>query len=374
MNHLVFKIKQFFKRETPLMSNDELFIDMGSSSIKVGYKGHYTTFKSSIRPCEEVEVTFQHNAIQVNGQWYIVGESTTKTSYTQFKYQKEHLEVLILFALIQITSNNNIEFDPNLNVNMLLPYGEMNTVEPLRKRVNGQYTVKTNYLPTTDIQLQLNNVIIEGESSSYFLNNKYVKERANTCVINIGYGTTDVLLTNSLGHREKLVSVKIGGQYLLSQISQFTNAPTSTVLSSWLNDGYQFKDEELKHKTRICREFLELLQGELNNTVFRAVNPQRLNICFCGGGALLIGSKLIKESFKGMKVITPTDEDCIYSDLKGMELIVIDDLKNLPKDLRESKIIELKQKGLKHSEIAEVLGIGESTVANYMVKYNKGIV
>ncbi len=369
----LFNIKRFFKKDIPV-SSDELFLDMGSSSVKVGYKGHYYTFKSSIRPCDEIEVTFQQNAIQVNGQWYIVGESATKTAYTQFKYQKDYLEVLMLFALIQISNVYNIDFDTSLGVNMLLPYGEMNTIHYLRQKVDGVYQVKTNYLNTTDINLKLNQVVVEGESSSHYLSNKYMKEKTNTCVINIGYGTTDVLVTNSHGHREKLVSLKIGVQYLLSEICQHTNAPTSNILSSWLNDGYQFKDEELKVKTRVCREFLQMLQGELNNTVFRTVNPQRLNICFCGGGALLIGGKLIKESFKSMKVITPTDEDCVYSDLKGMELIMINDLKNLPKDIRESKIIELKQKGMKHSEIAEVLGIGESTVANYMVKYNKGIV
>lgn len=48
-----------------------------------------------------------------------------------------------------------------------------------------------------------------------------------------------------------------------------------------------------------------------------------------------------------------------------------DEERLLTKQEREQKIVELKREGHKNSEIAKKLGCSESTVNNFMTKYNK---
>ena len=78
--------------------------------------------------------------------------------------------------------------------------------------------------------------------------------------------------------------------------------------------------------------------------------------------------------FKGYSCKVVDVEDAIYTYLKGMIKLhnpVTDEERPLTKEEREQKIIELKMEGHKNSEIAKKLGCSESTVNNFMTKYNK---
>jgi hypothetical protein len=103
-------------------TNDIVYVDLGASNIKMSYKGELLTFRSSIRKVlVEDEITIQKNAIRCNGCWYIVGESNQPTGNYEYKYQKEYLEVLILFGLSMFKDKVN-GIGENLKVNILLPY------------------------------------------------------------------------------------------------------------------------------------------------------------------------------------------------------------------------------------------------------------
>ncbi len=82
------KIKQLFKKSDvqEQVSSDAVYVDLGASSIKMGYKGKFITFRSSVRQATDEEVTFQDNKILVEGKWYIIGESSTPTGNYKFKY------------------------------------------------------------------------------------------------------------------------------------------------------------------------------------------------------------------------------------------------------------------------------------------------
>lgn len=67
-------------------------------------------------------------------------------------------------------------------------------------------------------------------------------------------------------------------------------------------------------------------------------------------------------------------EDSTYTDLKGMIELhnpAMDDERTLTKEEREQKIVELKRESHKNSEIAKKIGCSESTVNNFMTRYNK---
>lgn len=93
----------------------------------------------------------------------------------------------------------------------------------------------------------------------------------------------------------------------------------------------------------------------------------------CSRGNQLVQGEIDK-AFKGYAFRVLDVEDAIYNDLKGMIELhhpATDEERPLTKEEREQKIIELKMEGHKNSEIAKKLGCSESTVNNFMTKYNK---
>ena len=165
----------------------------------------------------------------------------------------------------------------------------------------------------------------------------------------------------------------MGTNAIMSEVVGHTQAPTSSILNSWLVDGYKFtKDEQLKVSS-VTSRFLSMIKSDLESTVFKVANPHNLVIVWCGGGSQLVHDEIDKV-FKSYSCKVLDVEDSIYTDLKGMIELhnpADDDEKVLTKEEREQKIIELKREGHKNSEIAKMLGCSESTVNNFMTRYNK---
>lgn len=365
-------------------TNDIVYVDLGASNIKMSYKGELLTFRSSIRKVlVEDEITIQKNAIRCNGCWYIVGESNQPTGNYEYKYQKEYLEVLILFGLSMFKDKVN-GIGENLKVNILLPYNQLHTRKNLENKINGVYEV--NYINTLGIQefstsITLGNVFAEGEASKVYIEKNH-NTYGNLCVINIGYSTTEATLVNTLGNRENFISLNIGTNNLLSQYLKYTKAPTSSILSSWLNDGYTFSKDEARAIAEVNKQYISTLWNDIYNGVIKLSNPTNTSIVFVGGGAnLLIDS--FKEAIPkeyNVKALIPLESS--YSDLLGMILLSndtieptkINPVEEVPTTKKLSnyeKFKELKEKGLEVKEIATVTGLAIQTLRNYNVKYNK---
>ena len=366
-------------------SNDTVYVDLGASNIKMSYQGEILTFRSSIRKVLlEDEITVQKNAIRCNGSWYIVGEASTPTGNYEYKYKKEYLEVLILFGLSMLGDKVN-GISENLKVNVLLPFNELSTKKKLGDKINGVYEV--TYINTSGMQefttsITLGNVFAEGEASKVYIEKNY-NTCGNLCVVNIGYSTTEATLVNALGNRENFISLNIGTNNLLSQYLKYTKAPTSSILSSWLNDGYKFNKEEARSISEVNKSYVSMLWNDIYNGVVRLSNPSNTTVVFCGGG-----SNLLLESFTdaipkeyNIKTLTPLENT--YSDLLGMILLsgngTIEPTKIVP--VEEALVIktnydrfkELKEKGLEVKEISTITGLALQTLRNYQVKYNKEI-
>lgn len=165
----------------------------------------------------------------------------------------------------------------------------------------------------------------------------------------------------------------MGTNAIMSEVVGHTQAPTSSILNSWLVDGYKFTKDEQSHVSSVTSRFLSMIKSDLESTVFKIANPQNLVIVWCGGGSQLVHSEIDKV-FKGCSCKVLDVEDAIYTDLKGIIELhkpVTDEERPLTKEEREQKIIELKAQGYKSKEVAQMLGCSESTVNNFMTKWNK---
>ena len=254
------------------------------------------------------------------------------------------------------------------NLHVLLPYNELGTTKELRSKMSNTYQLHDN-----KIKLQVAHVYVESESSNHYISNKLKLKGENVCVVNVGYSTTDIALFSSSGYREKMVSLSMGTNGILSDVVGYTQAPTSSILNSWLVDGYKFTKNEQSHVSSVTSRFLSMIKSDLESTVFKVANPQNLVIVWCGGGSQLIHSEIDKV-FKDYSCKVLDVEDAIYTDLKGMIELhspATDEPKELTKEEREQKIVELKSQGYKSKEVAQMLGCSESTVNNFMTRYNK---
>ena len=370
------KIKKFNN------SNETVFVDLGASSIKMSYKGELITFRSSIRKVyDNNEITIQKNSINVNGQWFIVGESTQPTGNYEYKYEKEHLEILILFGL-SIIKEKVKSISNDLKVNILLPYNQIHTKKQLSNRIDGVYQVRNN-LHEFDLSLTLNKVFVEGETSKVYFEKNY-NTGGNTCVVNIGYSTTDIALYNTLNCREQITSINIGTNNLLSQYLKYTKAPTSSVLNTWLNDGYTFNKEEYKNISMVNEEYIKTLWNDIYNGVIKLSNPGNTNVVFGGGGALLLLNEFKQSIPREYNIKVLNDIECIYSDLLGMILLSNEkvNIENYecdyePEPPRKNKVSnfdkfkKLKEQGYTNEEIIRITNLAPQTIRNYQSKLNK---
>ena len=380
INKLINKIRYKKVIQNINSDNNKVFVDLGSTSIKMIYKGQLIKFKSSVRQVtdmNEVSVA-QKNVITVNNNTFIIGEALKSNGVTDYKYQKSNIPELIFYGL-KLIQSKGIEVNNNLEVNMLLPYNELKYKHLISKKVNGLYNVEGKQMSIT-----INNYFIEGESSSEYYRNNY-KDDNNLCIVNIGGKTTDIISINTYGAREKLVSLNIGVNSLMSDLVRFTKARNSSVLMSWLDNGYNFNKEYEKDILEVKKLFVESIWTDLHQVV-SLTNPNKTTILLTGGGSILTKDEFKEVIPKSYKVKTLSNTENIFADLLGMvslsnERISIPNEDNTQeekevkvKKKRKSKyddFVKLKEQGMDKESIIENLGIANQTYNNMLCRYNR---
>lgn len=370
-------------------NSNTVYVDLGSSSIKMGYKGELVTFRSSIRRIMDInEVSISKNYISVNNEWFAVAENIPCGNY-EYKYQKPSKE-LILYGLMLL--QEKIQIDSNLKVSILLPFNEVKYKNKF-KSINGSYKVRNTKGEELEVNLILsNNVAIEGECSKYFIEKVYKTKGVNTVVVNIGNKTTDVAVYNANNNRESISSINIGGGYLLSKMLRFTKAQTSSILNTWLVDGYKFnRDEEVKI-AEVKKDFIDLIWNDVYNSAISVCNPQNTVCYIVGGTANLVSKEIIGSITSEVNVRTLSNTESIYSDILGAMLINqdfnistsevievsntiddidVDEIKVDTKISNFQRYIELATKGYTTDEICRIMNMKKQTIFNYKSKYKK---
>lgn len=179
------------------------------------------------------------------------------------KYRKENLHVLVLYGMKLLGFNEAFA-----KLHVLLPYNELRTTKELYAKISANYQ-----LYDSKIKLQVQKVYVEGESSKHYISNKLKLKGKNVCVLNVGYTTTDIALLSSSGYREKMVSVSMGTNAILSEVAGYTQALTTSILNSWLVDGYKFTKDEQSQVSSVTSRFLSMIKSDLESTVFKVSNP-----------------------------------------------------------------------------------------------------
>lgn len=355
-----------YRKVLKQVNSSNLFVDIGSTSVKMYWNGKMITFKSSVRLVQDMNIITpgMSNWIMCNGQLFIIGESTKSNEVCRYKVDRQHLSALILYGIKLL----GIDKDSNFQISLLVPYDEVKFKKQLENKINGLYDTNIG-----QISLTLDKLFIEGESSSVYIKTQY-KVDNSIVVLNIGGKTCDTIALNSNGERQHMVSINMGVMSLLANMLKFTNAPTSSALSNWLNEGYKWTKQEQIHLREVGNEFMENIYNDVVANVL-AYMPPNTKI-YCVGGGSLILKESINLVFKDYDVKVLDEYESIWSDIFGalllseVELPRIENEEDRPKSKYE-EFCEMVQEGADKEVIISSLNIALQTYRNYLCKYNK---
>lgn len=314
---------------------DTVYFDIGSTYCKCAFKSTVLNFKSSIREVEKVQITPAiNNWIEVDGRYFVIGESTKANEVFKRKYLRTNINILVLYG-IKLLKEKKVLRGNDIKINMLVPSNELQYKKVLETKLNGMYLVDG-----TETSITLNKLFCEGESSGVYFKEKY-NYNGNLGVVNIGGYSTDVIVINSSNATEKVASISTGVQSLLSELTRFVDGvPNSNILSSWLNDGYLIK--ETSEVKEVKKQFAENIYFDVVANAIKTVNPDNLRLVFTGGGALLL-EKELKEVLKDYKIVVLSKEEATYSDLLGAIALDNNNVIEVPSEAPREEIKEVEE-------------------------------
>ncbi len=301
----------------------QLFIDIGSSSIKVSIGNEYINFRASIREVtNRNELTIANNVIGVNGRWYVIGENNTPVQNVNLKYQKENLNVLVLYS-IKILSEKVKTDLANVQVCTMLPFNQLNTRDKLEKVINGVYNVEDLRDNKITINMTLSNVQCEGETSLVYFNSVHSNKCDNTIVLNIGNSTIDAITFDNVQNaRQEVMTINVGTNLLFTNYLKYlSHVPNSSLLGSFLKSAkFKFSKEEQKAIDQENEMYLKSIWYDVESLI-KKVNQYSCNIIITGGGVMVLHEAIREVLGDRYNIILPNKEDVIFSDLKGLKLI-----------------------------------------------------
>lgn len=388
---MIRKIKELinkWKHQRVIKNNNDidiLYVDLGSTSVKMCYQNELIQFKASIREITNTILITpaMSNWISVNNKYYIIGEANKSNEVCFYKYERKYLEVLILYG-VKLLRSKGVVIGDDIKVNILVPFTELKYIKALEDKINGLYQTDIG-----EIILTLNKPYVEGESSGVFFKEHY-KVAGNLIVCNIGGKTSDITIINSNNSIEKIMSINMGVQALLSEIVKYTSAPSSNILSNWLQDNYKFSKEEEIHLKEVNKDFINNIYNDLIVNAIKLTNPQNTTILFTGGGSLILKNE-IQELLKDYKVKVLNQYESVYSDILGAMILSKESIKlksesipnetiakeiALDEEIKERKsmyqqFVELFEAGLSAEEIMDRTKMAKQTFKNYKSRYNK---
>lgn len=302
----------------------QLFIDIGSSSIKASIGNEYITFRASIREVtNRNELTIANNVICVDDKYFVIAESNTPVQNVNLKCDKKNLNVLVLYAVKLLKEKiGNIDLS-NIQVNTMLPFNQLGSTDNLEKVINGMYNVQDLKGNEVTINLTLNQVMCEGETSLVYFNSVNSNKCDNTVILNFGNSTIDgITFDNIQNARQELITINQGTNLLFTNYLKYLpHIPNSSLLGSFLKSGkFKFTKEEQKGINLENELYLKSIWYDVESLI-KKVNPYSTNIIITGGGAMVLHEAIREVLGDRYNIILPSKEDAIYSDLKGLKLI-----------------------------------------------------
>lgn len=322
-------------------TTNTVYLDYGNNTIKAIADGKPLIIKSCIRKVINNYVTRQLNAVMVNGEHFIIGESNGDYNNADKKINRDYTKEMILY----IVDNLNKNFKPSadgvidVNLHMLLPYSELGTGEEFKSLLSGLNLVTR--LDGLEFKYRINLVrcYAEGEMASYHLNLDGGRE--DKVILDIGGGTTEWFVYDKYFNLINKLSTREGLRNLMTRYIENLSYKNSSVLNRLFSQNYPFSSEEWKIINDTNMQFIKSSMSDGKNLILDYLNPYATEIICIGGGSKVLENSLkVYFSKQHFKLTFLKDDEVILANLLGLKKFVEDNKDNAGVIVQEDKEIE----------------------------------
>lgn len=325
------------KEEEIKVTNNYVYLDLGNSSIKAIYKNKRVCFKASIRKISDEEVIDQNNIINVNGEYFIIGEDHVPFNDVERKIDRRHIKELILYTL------TTLGVEGAIGLKMLLPYTQLKNKNEWDKKLEGTNKV---YLNDERIikSIKINSLEVYPEGATAI--NNIVPTMLDKIIIDIGGGTTDIFSYNENNNLLSKRSFNLGTRDLIGKYAEVLNAKSESQIEKYFKRNHRFTKRELEGIAVEAELFLNELMSFAYKGVLSYCDPQSTELLFIGGGSLTLKEN-IKQWFKHkeFKCTFLEEQKSIFANLEGLIVFCSKNKKvQIPKvQIEESTKVQIKE-------------------------------
>lgn len=272
-------------------------IDIGNITTVAICGKNRIVFESRLGEVTEYDVLGQAQTIELLDEIHVVGKGEFENR--EIKHEKDNYLRLLAYAIGKVVKRNNVL----INLVVGIPASQFNTPakETLEKKL------KANKILVCKIDgkrriLQIGNIFIvpEGYGVKAIGGFKACRKNAETIVMDVGGGTTDLAFFSPEGKFLRGDTIDVGLLYLYEKTAE--NLKTLGLQKSNKELGKRYYDGELDYmnsegqieklyKVDALKAFLKKLINQFRG---KTENPEQANIILCGGGAAKIASNFKK--------------------------------------------------------------------------------
>lgn len=272
-------------------------VDIGNITTVAVSGKNSIVFESRLGEMTEYDVLGKAKTIELLNETYVVekGEFENK----EVKHEKDNYLHLLTYAIGNVVKRNNVL----INLVVGIPASQFNT--PAKSSLEKK--LKANKVLVCKIDgkrriLQIGDIFIvpEGYGVKAIGGFKECRKNAETIVVDIGGGTTDLAFFSPEGKFIKGETIDVGLLYLYEKTAE--NLKSLGLQKATKETGKRYYDGELdyinangeiekQYKIDALKVFLKRLINQFRG---KTENPEQANIILCGGGAKKVANNFKK--------------------------------------------------------------------------------
>lgn len=256
--------------------------EVGNITTIVKSSKELLTFESRIEEAQEQHLLDSNREVfEIEGKKYIAEMGSFENNL--YKYEKKNFKNILHYAIAKVADSGNVKLITSI------PANQYNSFKDEMKNVimnNNKISVKINEV-TKNITIEEVAILPEGYSIFKTTPKEFLIEGAKTVIIDIGGGTTELILFDELGRFVNGDSINKGLLNLFNLIQTDIQTKTKKLLS--IEDVRKLIDKKL-NIVGLNNYTYDLIISEFANNLMNLIKGKiaeidQYNVLVVGGGA-----------------------------------------------------------------------------------------
>lgn len=272
-------------------------IDIGNITTVASCGKNKIVFESRLGEMTEYDVLGKAKTIELLNETYVIEKGEFENR--EIKHEKDNYLHLLTYAIGNVVKRNNVL----INLVVGIPASQFNTPakESLEKKLKANKVLICKIDGKKRI-LQIGEIFIvpEGYGVKAIGGFKECRKNAETIVVDIGGGTTDLAFFSPEGKFLRGDTIDVGLLYLYEKTAE--NLKSLGLQKATKEVGKRYYDGELDYinkngeieKSYKADALKTFLKKFINQFRGKTENPEQANIILCGGGAKKVANNFKK--------------------------------------------------------------------------------